>query len=488
MDSMTLHRSFVLLALASLAGCSLGPDYASAQPETPAAYRATTQTAARAWPDPGWWRGFGSLELNGLIDAARAQNFDLAAAMARVRQADAALRIAGAPLLPTLDAQGQQSWSRSASSSRSLSSLTGSRSIRYSESRTSQFDLGISWEIDFWGRLRATRDSALATALASRFDQEGVALTVVTSVASTWFQACALRDRLDVSARNLADAEFILRAITARQTVGTASALDVSQQEALVASIRTTVPGLRSQMEQQVNALGLLTGRPPATITLRPGTLTALRLPEVAPGLPSELLTRRPDVATAEANLQAANANIRVARANFYPSVTLSGTGGWSSLALGTLFGPGSLFANAAATAAQTVFDNGRLSAQFDQSQGRYDELLADYRTAVLQAFTDVENGVQAYNYATEQEQLATQAVAISQRSADIARAQLLAGTVDIVTALQAQTTLFNNLDSLAQIRLSRFQSLLSLYKALGGGWSAGDVTPPKTRLLQGVL
>jgi NodT family efflux transporter outer membrane factor (OMF) lipoprotein len=484
---MTRHPFPILLVL--LAGCSLGPDYVRPEPEIPVAYRATAQTAARAWPDNGWWRGFGSLELNGLIDAARAQNFDLAAAMARVREADAALRASGAALLPTADLLGQQSWSRSASQSRSLSGLTGvSRGVRYSETRISQLSLGISWELDFWGRLRATRDNALATALANRFDQQTVALTVVTSVASTWFQACALRDRLDVSARNLADAEFILRAITARQAAGTASLLDVSQQEALVASIRTTVPGLRSQMEQQINALGLLTGRPPSAITVRPGTLLALLLPEVAPGLPSELLARRPDVATAEAQLQAANANIRVARANFYPSITLSGTAGWSSLALGTLFGPGSLFANAAGNAAQTVFENGLRTAQFDQSRGRYDELLANYRTAVLQAFTDVENGIQAYNYATEQEALSQAAVAVAQRSADIARAQLVAGTVDIVNALQAQTTLYNNLDALAQIRLSRFQALLSLYKALGGGWTDRDVTAPETRLLQGVL
>lgn len=481
---MTPHPFLVALAL--LAGCSLGPDYARPDAEVPAAYRATAQTAAQAWPDNGWWRGFGSLELNGLIDAARAQNFDLAAAVARVRQADAQLRVSGSALLPTADVQGRQDWSRSAGSGRGFAGV--SRGVRYTETRTTQLSLGISWELDFWGRLRATRDVSLANALASRFDQQTVALTVVTSVASTWFQACALRDRLDVSARNLADAEFILRAITARQAAGTATLLDVSQQEALVAAIRTTQPGLRSQLEQQVNALGLLTGRPPSTITLRPGTLVTLRLPEVASGVPSELLARRPDVATAEAQLQAANANIRVARANFYPSVTLSGSAGWSSLALGTLFGPGSLFASAAANAAQTVFDNGLRTAQFDQSRARYDELLADYRTAVLQAFTDVEDGIQTYGFATEQQRLSEKTVSIAQRSADIARAQLLAGTVDIVTALQVQTTLFNNLDTLAQIRLSRFQALLSLYKALGGGWTDRDVKAPETRLFQGVL
>ena len=166
----------------------------------------------------------------------------------------------------------------------------------------------------------------------------------------------------------------------------------------------------------------------------------------------------------------------------------LTGALGWQNLALSTLFGPGSLFLNAAATATQSVFNNGLTSAQVEQTRGRYDELLADYRKAVVQAFTDVENAVQAYKYASEQEVLQQRAVDTAQRAADIARAQLLAGTSDLVTALQAQTTLFSDLDSLSQVRLARFQALLSLYKALGGGWSERDVAMPSQPLFQGVL
>jgi outer membrane protein TolC len=221
---------------------------------------------------------------------------------------------------------------------------------------------------------------------------------------------------------------------------------------------------------------------------VRPGTLARMRLPPAAPGLPSMLLTRRPDIATAEAQLRAANADIRAARANFLPQIALTGSAGWTSLALGTLFGPGSVFANAALSATQNVFANGLRTAQLDLTKARAEELVADYRRAVVQGFTDVENSIQATNFSTEQEALSRQAVAIAQRSADIARAQLLAGTVDIVTALQAQTTLFNDLDQLAQVRLSRFQSVLSLYKALGGGWSASDVAAPELRVFQGVL
>lgn len=475
-------------ACALLSGCGLGPDFLLSEPRAEG-WRANAGQAgpqAAVWPEGAWWRGFGSPELDALIMRARADNQNIAAAAARVRQADAQTRIAGAPLLPTASLAASDSWQRSSGARSNAGSFTGNR--RYRETRTFTVQPSLSYEIDLWGRLAASRDNALATALANRFDQQTVVLTTETSVASTWFQALALQDRLDVSARNLRDAEQILAAIRARFAAGTASQLDVAQQEALVAGVRANVPGLRSQLEQQLNGLGILTGQPPAAITVRPGTLNALRLPEVAPGLPSEVLARRPDVAAAEADLVAANANIRVARANFLPVVELSGSAGWQSLALGTLFGPGSLFASAALNATQAVFDNGLRRAQFDQAQARYDELLANYRNAVLQAFTDVENAIQAYRFATEQEGLSREAVAVAQRAADIARAQLLAGTSDIITALQVQNTLFSNLDSLAQVRLSRFQALLSLYKALGGGWTRADVPPPQARRFQGVL
>jgi NodT family efflux transporter outer membrane factor (OMF) lipoprotein len=467
----------------ALAGCSLGPAYAPPALEIPAAYRATAASAATAWPGADWWRGFNSPELDQLIDAARAHNPDIQAAIARVRQADAQARIAGSPLLPAVSASSSAEWSRQALTSRG----SGGRG-RTVESRSYSIGPSVSYEIDLWGRLRAGREAATATALATRFDQQAVALTVVTSVASTWFQALALQDRLDISARNIRDGEAILAAIRARRVAGTASDLDVAQQETLVAGLRAQVPALHSQLEQQLNALGILTGRPPSAITLRPRTLARLSLPPVTPGLPSELLARRPDVAEAEALLRAANADIRAARADFFPKIELSGALGWQNIALSTLFGPGSLFLNAAASATQSIFDNGATSAQVEQTRGRYDELLADYRKAVLQAFTDVENAIQAYKYATRQQELQQRAVATAQRAADIARAQLLAGTVDLVTALQAQTSLFSDLDGLAQVRLARFQALLSLYKALGGGWSARDVAMPAQPVVQGVL
>lgn len=470
-----INRRATLTGLgALLTGCTQAP-LPEAALEVPAAYRATAASAATAWPGANWWRGFGSAELNGLIADARAENFDLAVAVARVRQADAQAAIAGAPLLPSVSIQGRESWNRN-SLTRRVGTAGASPTGVYYETRSYSLTPTVSWELDFWGRVSGGRDAAQATALASRFDQQSVALSVVAAVASTWFQALALQDRLDVSTRNLRDAEQILAAIQARESVGTASQLDIAQQGALVAGLRAQQPNFRNQMQQQINNLGILTGRPPSRVAVRPGTLITLSLPEINPGTPSWLLTRRPDIASAEAQLAAQGANVTVARAAFFPQISLSGSAGWQNIALPVLFGPGSLFASAVASATQSIFDNGQRRANLEFARARYDELLADYRKAVVQGFTDVENGITAYHFTTEQEALVRDAVAIAQRAADIARAQLLAGTVDIVTALQAQTTLFNNLDLLAQVRLARFQALLSLYKALGGGWSKGEI------------
>jgi NodT family efflux transporter outer membrane factor (OMF) lipoprotein len=464
------------------AGCSLGPDYRRPGVDMPTAYRATSETAAAAWPSADWWKGFQSPELDQLIDRARVANFDIVAAIARVRQADAQVRVSGAPLLPTLTANGNQTWQHGSP----VTSIPGD--TVYRDSRLYQLNLGVSYEIDLWGRLRATQENAEASAQFSRFDQQTVALTAISSVASTWFAALGDQDRLVVLARNTHDAQEVLKAIEARLAVGTASQLDVSQQAALVAGLLAQAPALHSDLEQQLNGLGILTGQPPSAIMVRPGTLTTLALPVPAGGLPAELLDRRPDVASAEANLRAANANVKVARASFYPQLSLTGSGGFENTAFTALIGPGALLASISSALAQTIFDNGLKGGQYDQAKGRYDELLADYRKAVIQAFTDVENALVALHWGTEQERLERAAVAQAQQAADIARAQLLAGTSDIVTALQAQTTLFTDQDLLVQARLARVQALLSLYKALGGGWQREQTPSPPSTVYHGVL
>lgn len=464
------------LAIGSLGGCSLGPDYHRPALDLPAAYRATTASAAAAWPAEDWWRGFDSPALTALIEQTRAHNFDIAAAAARVQQADAQVRIAGASLLPALSGSGSASWQHqgigSSSASRTGSvAVGGSGSNRSFDFHSYQTGLSASYELDFWGRYRAARQAAVANAIYSRFDQQTVALTAVTDTANTWFLALSLADRLAVARRALADSEQTLAVIRGRFQAGTASALDVAQQEALTASIRAQIPSFTSQLDQTVIGLGILTGQPPERLAVRPDTLVRLHLPPVSPGLPSALLTRRPDIAAAEAQLIAANFNIQAARAAFFPSISLTGSTGYQAAALNKLIMPGAALAALTGSVNLPIFDGGVLRGDLEQAQGRYRELLAGYRKAVVQALTDVDTALTAWRYTSEQEGLQRQAVETARRAATIARAQMAAGAVDITTVLQAETTLFNDEDALVQVRLARAQALLSLYKALGGGW-----------------
>ncbi len=472
-----VYRRAAVLCAVLLGGCDLGPDYVRPQVEMPVQFRATETTAAQAWPSEDWWRGFRSPELDTLMEQARAQNFDIKAAIARVRQADAQVRIAGASMLPTVDATGRASWEQAGITRAGFTGGTrsGNTTSTIDIHNYSLTPVNVAYEADFWGKNRAGVQAAKASAVFSRFDQQVVALTVVTNVANAWFTALALADRLVVAQRNLADAQQTLAVIRGRLDAGTASALDVAQQESLVAQERAVIPGLRSQLEQELIGLGILVGRPPEAVTVRPGSLDALALPPVAPGLPSALLQRRPDVAEAEAQLVAANFDIKLARAAFFPAIQLTGSYGFANAALSTLFTPGGTVISLAAGLTQPLFDAGVLRGQLEQNKGRYDELLADYRKAVVQAFTDVENALTAWRFTTEQESLQRRAVTTAQRAADIARAQMQAGTVDITTVLQAETTLFTAEDTLYQVRLARFQALLDLYKALGGGW----IEPP---------
>jgi multidrug efflux system outer membrane protein len=461
----------VCCAVASLlAGCDMGPAYHPESGPVPEAFKAATNGTAAAWPDETWWRGFASPELNNLIDAARAHNLDIAAAIARIRQADAQLRIAGAPLLPTLGGTGGASWQHQGAG-------TNSALGRARDLHSYNVGLSASYEIDFWGKAAASRQAAVSNAMFSRFDRQTVGLTVVSNVATTWFTALALADRLRIAERNLADAQRVLAVFRGRREAGTANELDVAQQETFVATARATVPNLRNQLEQAVIGLGILTGQPPETVSVRPGTLESLMLPPVAPGLPSELLTRRPDVAAAEAALQARNFNIKVARAAFFPSVQLTGSSGFQAASLATLIGPGGALVSLAAGLTAPIFDGGTLRGQLELAKGQYAEQLAVYQKAVLQAFTDVDNALTAWRYTTEQEALEEVAVRQARRAASIARAQMAAGTVDITTVLTTETTLFNNEDTLAQVRLARAQALLGLYKALGGGWDRAFAT-----------
>jgi len=450
--------------------CGRSGDEVDADLDIPAAYRATSATAAEAWPAEDWWTGFGSPELNALIEQARVRNFDIQAAIARVRQADAQVRIAGAALLPVLNGTASAGWQHLG-----FNTDTSSRGA-FASNASADFHsyaagLSASYQIDFWGHNLARRRSAIASAEFSRFDQRTVALTVVTNVANTWFTALALADRLAVAKRNVADGEQTLAVIRGRLQAGTASALDVANQATLVSGEQANIPNFQSQLEQALISLGILVGEPPERIVVRPGTLTALSLPMVSPGLPSALLERRPDVASAEAQLIASGFDVTTARTAFYPAVNLTGSAGFQAAALNALISPGGFIANLAAGLTAPLFDGGALRGALEQARGRQAELLANYRKAVVQAFTDVDTALTAWRYGSEQERLQRIAVENSRQASMIARQQMLAGTADVTAVLTAEAAQFTAEDTLAQVRLTRVQALLNLYKALGGGW-----------------
>ena len=456
---------FGLVALQPLGGCLVGTEKPDVLLDIPDSYRAGVRNTDAALPSPDWWRGFRSKQLTDLIEESLASNLDIAAAVARIVQADAQARIAGAPLLPNvqLDASGTRSRASQATSS-SISS-SGSERSTYSSTLTA------SYQIDFWGKNRATLLAAEQTAVASRFDREVIALTTVVSVANAYFQVVAAQDRLRVARENLAAAERVLRLIQDRFTVGTASALDTAQQESLVATQRAAIPPLIQTLRQNIAALAALIGRPPVRVTVRGGGMWRIAIPPVTPGLPSDLLNQRPDIREAEAQLAAANANVEAARAAFLPSIQLTGEGGYQSAALQSLLRPESALFSLTVGITQPIFDGLRLQGQLDLQRGKQEELLQNYRKFVINAFTDVEKALIAVQQTAERERLQREVVRSSRRAFEISETRLREGTVDLITVLNTQQTLFQAEDTLAQARLARLQAVVSLFQALGGGW-----------------
>ncbi len=451
----------------TLGGCLLSdkPEPALDIPQSYDASSPKPEVAEAALPPLDWWRGFRSRELTEIIEQARAANLDIAAAIARIVQADAQARIAGAPLLPgvTLDASATRS-----RASQSTGTGTGGDP---SERNNVQATLSASYEIDFWGKNRSALRVAEETAVASRYDREVVGLTTVVSAANAYFQVLAAQDRLQAARENQASATRVLDLIKQRVNAGTASALDTAQQESIVNTQRAAIPPLEQTLKQNRNALAVLMARSPESVRVRGGTLRAIAYPRITPGLPSELLTQRPDIREAEAQLAAANANVENARAQMLPSVTLTGEGGYQSAILRTLLRPESALFSFGAGLTQPIFDGLRLQGNLDLTKGRQDELLQNYRKAVISGFADVENALDGIRQTALRERLQGDVVNSSRRAFDIAEQRLREGTVDLVTVLQTQQTLYQAQDTLAQARLAHVQAIVSLYQALGGGW-----------------
>ena len=440
------------------------------------------ERAEAALPPLDWWRSFRSRELTELIEEARAANLDNAVAVARIVQADAQARMAGAALLPSLTANGNASRTQSSKTTGLGNGQPFVDNSGFTVGNRLTASLQASYELDFWGKNRSNLRNYEELAVASRYDRERVGLATMISTANAYFQVLASQDRLRVARENLTSSTRVLNLIQQRLNAGTASALDTAQQEALVANVRASIPPLEQTLVQNRNALALLIARPPEHVKVVGGSLRSVAYPRVTPGLPSELLTQRPDIREAEANLAAANANVENARAQMLPSIKLTGEGGYESSVLKLLFRPESVFFNLAAGLTQPIFDGGALQGNLDLRKGQQDELLQTYRKAVISGFSDVETALNDIAQTATREKLLRDAVASSRRAFDISEQRLREGTVDLVTVLQTQQTLFTAEDNLAQARLAHVQAIVSLYSALGGGWLPKPVEASNAR------
>jgi multidrug efflux system outer membrane protein len=446
-----------------LAGCLLTerPELAL---EIPDSYKAAPGTPTNAPPKLDWWRGFRSKELTDLIEDAQSSNFDIAVAVARIIQADAASKIAGAALYPNANLNASATRTRS---SQAGDGAGGGRSERVSYTTF----LNASYELDFWGKNRATSEAAQELAVASRFDRDTVAISTMVSVATAYFLVLSSQDRLRIARQNVAAADRVLTLIKQRFEAGTASALEVAQQETIVAQQRASIPPLDQILRQNVATLALLVGRAPSFVKVRGGSVFKISIPRVTAGLPSELLIQRPDIRSAEAQLASADASVVAARAAFFPSITLTGDYGVASSALKNLFTPQAIFYQIAAGLVQPVFDGFRLEGQLEQAKGRQLELLSTYRRSIISGFSDVERALIAIADNAELERLQRQVVTASRQAFNIAESRLREGTVDLTTVLITQQALFNAQDQEVVVRLARLQAVLGLYQALGGSW-----------------
>ncbi len=480
-----------ILIAPALSGCILGSERPELGLEVPAAYReASPRAPDAAVPALDWWRGFRSKELTSLMEEAQIFNLDIAVAVAQIVQADAQVGVSGAPLFPSLtgtasaerDHVGSQGNGNNFNSN-GVSGNTGGGSGNFS-----QFNTGLtaSYMIDFWGKNRAALYSAEESATVARYNREVVTLTTIVTVANTYFLVLAAQDQLNVARRNLVAAERILTLIKQQFAGGTASQLDLSQQEALVASVRASIPPLEVTLRQNIAALSVLVARAPANFTVKGGGLAQIAVPRVTPGLPSELLYQRPDIRQAEAQLAASNFSVESARAAFFPQIQLTASTGLQSAALASLFGPGAWFYTLTAGLTQPLFDGFLLESQLKQAKGVQLQDLQAYRKAVLSAFSNVEQALVALAQFTRQEKLQIDAVTASRKAFDVSEVQFRGGTVNLLTVLQTQQTLFNNENILVLVRLSKLQAASSLFQALGGGWTPdgklASLQPPETR------
>ena len=472
MPASALRLAHVILAVLSLAACAGVTAPNVNVPDSWQAAAGNTGAAggpgAAAPPDALWWQRFQSPELGRLIVEATANNHDLKSAVFRVLQSESSAVVAGAALFPSVSA-----------------GLGASRSVRQAGGGPSTTSVGYqgtlqaSYQLDLFGEARNSAASAVKRLESSLYDRETVTITLVSNVITAYLQVLSARERQQYAADRLRNAEAILRLLETQRRVGTLSELELAQQRAALANQRAALPALRLAEQQSLHALAVLLGRNPQGFDVEARMLSDLTLPEVAAGIPSTLLVRRPDLRRAESNLKAASFDVAAARAARLPSIQLTGSGGTSSNALAGLFTTGTFFYSLGASASEARFAGGRLQAQEQGSRARYREVAENYQQAVISAFGDVEDALAAVGQNGQQYDLAREASTQADLAYRLAELRYRAGAVDFQTVLNAQNGAFQSQESLVQSRLSRFTAVIGLTLALGGGWDGATPEAP---------
>ncbi|WP_434707689.1 efflux transporter outer membrane subunit [Pseudomonas sp. R1-1] len=459
-------RLSVLTVCLMLSACGSPVQRPDSGVQAPAAWQ-SPHAASVAHSDRQWWTEFASAELDRLIEQARLGSFDLAAAVARVRQAQAGTVIAGGSQLPEVKAglNGNRQKLLRGNGYSQLDADSSNQAVDYFDA-----SLSATYEVDFWGGKRASRDSAQFTLQASEFDRATVELTLLSSIATTYAQTLALREQSRIAELNLANAQRVLKLVQTRFDSGSATALELAQQKSLVAAQQWQLPRVQQEAQAALISLAALLGQPVQQLAPS-GSFEDLQWPEIAAGIPSDLLSRRPDIARAEAQLAAAEADVKVARAAMLPTLTLTAQLGSGADQFDDVLR--SPFYNLTAGLVAPIFNNGRLGAERDKATARQQELLETYRGAIINGFADVEKALNSIRRLDEQRRWQSEELSQAQTAFNIAQSRYEAGAEDLLTVLETQRTLYAAQDQQVQLRLARVQASIALYKALGGGWRA---------------
>ena len=461
-----------LAIVVMLAGCAVGPDYRRPDAEVTPAYKEAGEwnvAQPRDALDRGrWWDVFGDRQLDALVERVEVSNQNVRVLEARFRQAQALVTSSRSAYFPTLEAD--VSLTRSRSPTGVIGGTTAGRVITNRSA-----SLNSAWEADLWGRLRRTVEAVEANAQASAADLAAARLSVQAELAANYFQLRALDAQRQLLDDTVAAFGKSLELTRNRYAAGVAAKVDVVQGETQLKSTQAQAIDLGVQRAQLEHAIAVLIGRPPAGLSIAPLPLSAT-LPRIPPGLPSELLERRPDIAAGERRVAAANAQIGAAKAAYFPSLTLSASYGSRSADAAQWLTAPARFWSIGPALAQSIFDAGLRRAQTEQAIAAYDATVAEYRQAVLAGFQEVEDNLAALRILEEEAKVQEDAVRAARESVELTLNQYKAGTVSYINVVTVQTTQLNNERAAVGILGRRLVAAVGLVKALGGGWSASEL------------